>query len=121
IEDVQGHAVALPDDDVREGRGQQLRVLELVGRPVAVLHRLGAVEEDVGREIRLLLVLLDRVPLGPAVALPVNVPDVVPGDVFTVLYELDGEPAERRLVIADAQALDDGSRLYAERFGSRKN
>ena len=64
-------------------------------------------------EVRLLLVLLDGVALGAAVALPVDVADVVAGDVLAVLDELDGEAAERALVVADAQALDDGAGLQA--------
>ena len=50
-----------------------------------------AVEQDVADEVGFLLVLLDGVALGPAVALPVDVADVVAGDVLAVLDELDGE------------------------------
>ena len=75
--------------------------------PVAVEHRLAGVEQDVADEVGLLLVLLDRVAFGAAVALPVDVADVVAGDVLAVLDELDREAAERALVVADAQALDD--------------
>ena len=90
----------------------------LLASPVAVLHRLGAVEQDVGGEVRFLLVLLDRVAFGAAVALPVDVADVVAGDVLAVLDELDGEAAERALVVADAQALDDRAGLDPEGFGA---
>ena len=74
-----------------------------------------------GGEVGLLLVLLDRVAFGPAVAFPVDVADVVAGDVLAMLDELDGEPAERRLVVADAQALDDGTGLDAEGLGAGKD
>src|SRR5947209_4063158 len=70
-----------------------------------------------GREVRLLLVLLDRVAFRPAVALPIDVPNVVAGNVFAVLHELDREAAIGALVIADAQALDDGAGFDAERLG----
>ena len=71
-----------------------------------------------GGEVRLLLVLLDRVALAAAVAFPVDVADVVAGDVFAVLDELDGEAAIGTFVIADAQPLDEGARLDAQRLGA---
>jgi hypothetical protein len=65
----------------------------------------------VAGKVRFLFVLLDGVALGAAVALPVDVLDIVAGDVLAVLDELDGEAAEGALVVADAQALDDGAGL----------
>ena len=85
---------------------------------VAVEHRPAGVEQDVADEVGLLLVLLDGVAFGAAVALPVDVADVVAGDVLAVLHELDGEAAERALVVADAQALDDGAGLQAQSLGA---
>ena len=108
VEDAEAGAVALVDDEVRQRRGQQLGVFQLVGVAFAVEHRAAGVEQDVADEVGLLLVLLDGVAFGAAVALPVDVADVVAGDVLAVLDELDGEAAERALVVADAQALDDG-------------
>ena len=72
-------------------------------------------------EVRFLLVLLDGVAFAAAVALPVDVADVVAGDVFAVLDELDGEALVRALVVADAQALDDLPGLQAEGFGTGEN
>src|SRR5262249_54776275 len=87
-------------------------------RAVTVEHGVAGVEDDVGDEVGLLLVLLDGVALGPAVALPVDVADVVAGDVLAVLDELDGEAAEGALVLADAQAFDDAARLEAQGGGA---
>src|SRR5262249_25926743 len=97
---------------------QQLGVVELVGPAFAVEHRTAGVEQDVADEIRLLLVLLDGVTLGAAVALPVDVAQIVARHILAVLDELDRKAAIRALMIADAQTLDDGARLEAERLGA---
>ena len=72
-------------------------------------------------EVRFLLVLLDRVALAAAVALPVDVANIVARHIFAMLHELDGEAAKRRLVIADAQTFDDGPGFDAQRLGAAKN
>src|SRR5439155_17016769 len=90
----------------------------LVRVAFAVEHGVTGVEDDVGDEVGLLLVLLDRVAFASAVALPVDVARVVAGDVLAVLHELDGEALERTLVLADAQPLDDAAGLQAQRGGA---
>jgi hypothetical protein len=44
--------------------------------------------------------------------------EVVAGDVFTVLHELDREASVRAAVIADAKAFDDGPGLDSQGFGT---
>src|SRR6516162_11892606 len=66
------------------------------------------------REVRLLLELLDRVAFGSAVALPVDMADIVAGDVFAMLDEFDRETAVGAFVIADAQPFDDGACFDAQ-------
>src|SRR5262249_32605090 len=65
-----------------------------------------------------LLVLLDRVAFGTAVALPVNMANIVAGHVLAMLHELDGEPAIWAFVIADAQTLDDRARFQTQGLGA---
>ena len=67
-----------------------------------------------GGEVRFLLVLLDGVAFGSAIAFPVDVANVVARHIFAMLHEFDGEAAIGALVIADAQAFDEGARLEAE-------
>ena len=77
-------------------------------------HRLADVEQQPADEVRLLLVLLEVEAAGPAVDLPVDVLDVVAGDVLAVLGELDGEAVVRALVHARQVALDDQPRLQLQ-------
>ena len=73
-----------------------------------VAHGVGAVDQQVGDDVGLLLVLLDDVLVGPAEHLVVEPAGVVAGDVGAVLDELDAEtPAERAAVVAGQVAVDD--------------
>ncbi len=80
-----------PDHHVRQRRGEQFRVFEFVGALAAVAHRVAGIEQQVTGEVGFLFVLFDGVAVGAAVTFPVDVPDVVAGDVLAVLDELDGE------------------------------
>ena len=64
IEDIQGDAVALMNDQVGKRGRQQLGVFELVRVAVAIEHRPAGVEQDMADKIRFLLVLLDGVAFG---------------------------------------------------------
>ena len=101
-------------EDVDDAAG----VLDLGYLAGAEGHRGAAVEEEVGDEVGVLLVLLDVILVGTAEDLPVEVARVVAGGVFAVLRELDGEAVEGGAVFADAVALDDTTREHAERFGA---
>jgi hypothetical protein len=48
-------------------------------------------------------------------------PDVVPRHILAMLDKLDGKPAIRTAMIADAQALDDRSRPETEGGGFRQD
>jgi len=81
---------------------------------VAVAHGGGGVEQEVGPEVGLLLVLLDVEAVAFGEDLPVQVPRVDAGGVLAVLGELDGEPPVRRPVLAGVEPLDDESCGQAE-------
>ena len=71
---------ALLQDEEAEGRGRAARDVVLrVSSPSPHLHRLAGVHQHPRDEVRFLLVLLQVVPLGAAVHLPVDVLDVVAG------------------------------------------
>src|SRR5262249_40290752 len=108
-EDDEADAVALLDGDVGECRGKGGGMVELapVGAAVdaglasdtgglgegsrAEGHGARRINEDKQVEVGLLLVLLQVELVGAAVDLPVEVADVVAGDVGAVLGELDAE------------------------------
>ena len=77
VEKPKRHGVALMEDQVSQARGHHLAVLQLRQLAGAVLHRLAAIEQDVGDVVRLLLVLLDVVTVRAAHDLPVQMPRVV--------------------------------------------
>ena len=117
VEDGEGDGVTLEEDEVGEARGDGAGVVELGDFAGAILHGLAAIEEEVGDEVRLLLVLLDVVAVAAAEDFPVEMPGVVAGDVFAMLRKLDGESAEGGAVRAGHVALDDAARLEPEVFG----
>ena len=82
--------VLLAAHEVGQARGQEATVVELrLAAAQAVVHRGAGVQEDVGAEVGLLLVLLDVVAVAAAPGDPVEVPHVVAGDVLAMLGELD--------------------------------
>ena len=102
---------------MRQG-GREERSVLVFPRPPRVLlpvaHRLGSVEEDVGLEVRLLLVLLDVEAVGAAEDLPVDVAGVVARDVLPVLGELHAEAVVGALVEPRDVPLDDHAGLHLE-------
>jgi hypothetical protein len=102
-------------DGLTKRRTASSGVLELrdVGAR-GVGHRLARVQEQVGEEVGLLLVLLEIELVGLGPDLPVDVADVVSRHVLAVLGELDGEAVVRAGVLAGDVALDDHPRLEVE-------
>src|SRR5262249_30202418 len=79
--------------------------LSLILGPVG--HRAAGVQEQRRAEVRLLLVLADVEAVALAEDPPVDVADLVAGDVLPVLLELDAVALLRRAVQARAEAVDD--------------
>jgi len=135
--DDQAHAVALLERDVAEGGGEGGGVVELGPVAAAVgafgdagaggvgegaraeVHGAGGVDEDEQVEVGFLLVLFELEFVGAAEDFPVEVTEVVAGDVLAVLGELDAEASEGRAVQAGGEALDDhaGAKLEAAEAG----
>ena len=114
VERHQACRVALAGHQVRERGGQARSVLALRHRARAVAHRRADVEQQVRAEVRLLLVLLHVIPVGPRVHLPVDRGEIVARQVLPVLRELHAEPLQRAAVQPRQEALDDGARLELE-------
>ena len=92
VERDQPGRVALPVHQERERRRQHRAVFELAHRRrAAIRHRGADVEQQVALEVGLLLELLDVVPIGARVDLPVERRQIVAGQVLPVLGELDAE------------------------------
>ena len=107
---VEGDApdgVHLLEDHVRQASGSGASVVVLVQRSVAVVHRLGDIDDQMAAEVGLGLVLLDVEAVGLGPDLPVEVANVVANAVLAVLHELDGVPEHRALVHAGDEPLDD--------------
>ena len=121
IENPQGNRVPLLDDGEGNRGSEQFGVLQFVLFTFTVPHRVAGIDEKVSDVIRFLFVLLDRISLVAAVSFPVDVFDVVAGNVFASLHELDGETAKRTFMIADAETLNDLTRGNPQRFCASKN
>ena len=104
----QADRVLLMDHQVAERRRQADGVLEL-GQllPVGVGHRRAQVHDQVAGDVGLGLELLEVILVGLGVDVPVEVLEIVAGDVLAVLGELDGEALKRAGVQAGEEALDD--------------
>src|SRR5690606_10279761 len=70
--------------------------------------------QDVAVEVRLLLELLDDVPIRARVDLPVERGEVVAWQVLPVLRELHAEALERASVQAGQEPFDNGARLEVD-------
>ena len=79
-------------------------MLRQFARPVA--HRVGTINEQPANEVGFQFVLLEVQPFLPAEHLPVDVPDVVPGDILAVLGELDRKAVLFAAVPAGKDPLD---------------
>ena len=81
--------VLLPQQEVRQRRGDLAGVLVLGELSRTEQHRLGQVHQQRRAKVCFLLVLLDVVAVGLGPDLPVDAADVVTGRVFAVLSELN--------------------------------
>ena len=72
-------------------------------------------------QVGLLFVLLDEEPIGTSVDAPVDVPDVVTGDVRAVVCELDTEALVGALVQSADEPLDDVTRPQLEALDLAEN
>ena len=108
VERDQADRVLLVDHQVAQRRRQADGVLEL-GQllAVGVGHRGAEVHHQVAGDVGLGLELLEVILVGLGVDVPVEVLEVVAGDVLAMLGELDGEALERAGVQAGQEALDD--------------
>lgn len=132
--DGEADAVALTDGDEGECGGGCGGVVELgpVGAAVvgalcagaggggvgagAEVHGAGGIDEEDEVEVGLLLVLLEVEAFGASEDLPVEVSEVVAGDIGAVLGELDGESEVWGAVHAAHDALDDHAGAEFEGF-----
>src|SRR5439155_26043172 len=100
VEQGQSRRIALSKDQVSEAGSHHFSVLQFRQLARAVFHRLASIQKHMRYVICLLLVLLDIMAIGPRQDLPVQMSNIVPGCVFAVLRELNGEAAIWRLMLA---------------------
>ena len=110
VEQHQAHGVVLVEHQVRQGGGEVAGVAELAQFAALERHRLGAIDEDVGAEVRLVLEELDVVLVGAGEDLPVDGAGIVAGRVGAVVEVLDGEAVVGAAVAARQEPLDDLAR-----------
>ena len=72
-----------------------------------IIHGLAAVEDEVRLQVRLFLELLDIVPVGLSVCLPVDMLDFVPRHVLAMFRELDAKAVVRTLMQTGDKAFND--------------
>ena len=107
VEGDETDAVGLLEHHVGNASGQSRGIMELgptLGTGALVRHRTAGIQKHVAPEVGFLLVFADVETVALAVYLPVQVPDLVTGDVLAVLFELDAETLVRRPVQARAKA-----------------
>ena len=107
IEEGQADRVLLAKKQVGQGGGHHHAVIKLADPAGGVVHGLRGVQQDVGVEVGLLLVLLDVETIGAAEDLPVNVTDIISGDIFPVLGKLDAEAVIRTSMQTRDETLHD--------------
>ena len=108
VECREADGVALPVHQITERRRKAGGVVEL--RQIrAVAHRAASVDEQVAIEVRLLLELLDVVPIGPCVDLPIDRREIVAGNVLPVFGELDAEALGNGTAVINRSTMASGS------------
>ena len=115
VEGDQADRVLLTDHQVAERRGEADGVIEL-GQLLAigVGHRGAEVHHQIAGDVRLGLELFEVVFVGLGVDVPVEVFEVVAGDVLAVFGELDAEALKRAGVQAGQKAFDDEAGAQVE-------
>ena len=95
VEGGQCYSIALPVHQIRKARREHRTVVQLGDTVRCVPHRRADVEQQMAIEVRLLLELLDVIPVAPGVDLPVDRREIVAGQVLPIFRELDAEALER--------------------------
>ena len=85
----QAHRISLLARQITERAGNPLRVLDLGRSPRAEAHRTAGVDDQAAAQIRIGLELLDVEPIRSAIGSPIEPPQIVARDVFSILSELD--------------------------------
>ena len=107
VEGDEPDRILLANEEVAQGRGEVAGVFEFrevrlaaegAGRLTLVGHRARGIDDEGGAEVRLLDVLLDVIAVALAVDPPVEIAQIITGDVLAVLGELDREPLVRTRV-----------------------
>ena len=98
-------ALAVKEMAERSGRGGPH--LELAEGAGPVGHRGARIEHEQSRDIGLFLVALDIVAVHASEDLPVEMAQVIAGNVFAMLNELHAEAVAGALVLARQEAIDD--------------
>src|SRR5947208_3061492 len=85
----QAHRIALPQEEVPEGRTQARGVAQLRDLARRKAHGARSIEEEQRSNVGLVLVLLQVKTIGLPEGAPVDVPDLISGDIRAMLGELD--------------------------------
>ena len=107
VEQRQAGGVGLVDEHEHEAGSERAGIVHF-GKParVAERHALGRVEQNIGADIRLLLIAADDVAVGARIDSPVNAVRRIAARVFAVVGELHGRTMMRRAVQSLQRALD---------------
>ena len=92
------HAVKATKSDVAHGGGNLAGEIKLAR--LAESHGFAGVEEDAHRQFALLLVEFQEQAFEPAIEVPIEVAEIVAGDVIAVVGELDGLSARAAAALA---------------------
>ena len=95
IKEGQPNGILLAQEQVGYRGSHHHPVIKLADFTGGIVHRLRCVQEDMGVEVGLLLVLLDIETVGAPEDLPVDVTNVISGDIFPVLGKLNAEAVIR--------------------------
>ena len=99
--------IALAVKEMTESGGRGGPHLELAEGAGPVGHRGTGIEHEQGRDVGLFLVALDIVAVHAPEDLPVEMTQVIAGNVFAMFNELHAEAVAGALVLARQEAIDD--------------
>src|SRR5438552_8539558 len=104
----QTNGIELMEHQASQGGRDILGILKLAAMLPAKCHAAASVHEQVGLEVRLLLVFLDVIVVGLSQHAPIDVADFVARIILQMLRELDAEPLVTTLVHPGEKSLDNG-------------
>ena len=107
IEQGESDRILLPQGQVGEARGKGCGVIEFVQWSTTVIHALGTIDEQGTSQVGVFFVLLDIESVLSAPDLPIDVPEIIPWYVLTVLNELDRLPKVWTAMHPREKALND--------------